>query len=496
MNNNEIIFKDKILDNVHGFIEYTEAEGKIIEMLIFKRMQSIKQLSIVNWVFPGSEHTRYTHSLGVMHICDKIAIQLKLSNYERRIVRFAGLLHDIGHYPLSHVGETPYKDNPESIDCDNFSKNYNLGIKHKIDDFVNKFETDFMTAKCEKGHHEYIGAEVIKRNDDIRDIIIDECGSENVIDIICDMIKGNAERNGTDPLLVQILHSELDADGIDYMLRDATFSGTSFGSFELDMLIKCMVIHTYKYNEKSYRILCIEPKAISAADQYLINKFFSSSQIVFNNHVSILEWMAESIVDWMQKNDTYFPSINTLFEWISDKDNKYAKYISFNDNYFWASLQNIIDNPASKTFPPYIVNLCANLLTHKELKFVQNSEFKIISSEEEDIKKGLHESEAYKHLEINDNHITLLSTKKISKHIPFKQFEEKLLSKKASEQKPHDEDEKDEEKRKIGRLMDGICVLDGNDVHLLCDDNRSLMQKLYNTTLVILRSYKLDAPNH
>lgn len=76
---------------------------KIINTDLFKRLQSIKQLSIVNWVFPGSEHTRYIHSLGVMYIADRMAMQLGLSVQERKIVRLAGLLHDIGHYPLSHV---------------------------------------------------------------------------------------------------------------------------------------------------------------------------------------------------------------------------------------------------------------------------------------------------------------------------------------------------------------------------------------------------------
>ena len=104
-----LVFKSQILDNVHGFISYTEAEKKIMDTLQFKRLQSIKQLSVVNWVFPGSEHTRYIQSLGVMHIADKMAISMRLSNRERRILRMAGLLHDIGHYPLSHVGEFPYK---------------------------------------------------------------------------------------------------------------------------------------------------------------------------------------------------------------------------------------------------------------------------------------------------------------------------------------------------------------------------------------------------
>lgn len=69
-------FAGRVLDNVHGFIYYTKAEEKIMNTLLFKRLQSIKQLSIVNWVFPGSEHTRYIHSLGVMYVADKIAMQL------------------------------------------------------------------------------------------------------------------------------------------------------------------------------------------------------------------------------------------------------------------------------------------------------------------------------------------------------------------------------------------------------------------------------------
>ena len=72
---NDIVFVDQILDNVHGFIPYTASEQAIMDTQLFKRLQSIKQLSVVNWVFPGSEHTRFIHSLGVMHIADKIAIR-------------------------------------------------------------------------------------------------------------------------------------------------------------------------------------------------------------------------------------------------------------------------------------------------------------------------------------------------------------------------------------------------------------------------------------
>ena len=135
METKDLQFSGKILDNVHGFIYYTEVEKKIMDTQLFKRLQSIKQLSVVNWIFPGSEHTRFIHSLGVMHIADRIAKQIGLDTNMRQVVRIAGLLHDIGHYPLSHVCEAPYKKDLTSYSAENYCKEVNLKVKSEIDNF-------------------------------------------------------------------------------------------------------------------------------------------------------------------------------------------------------------------------------------------------------------------------------------------------------------------------------------------------------------------------
>lgn len=260
---NKIQFVGQILDNVHGFIPYTEAEKKIMHTQLFKRLQSIKQLSVVNWVFPGSEHTRFIHSLGVMHIADKMAISLGLDDDKRRILRLAGLLHDIGHYPLSHVCEAPYRKpmTLEELPDREFCKNINETMRDKIDSFSIEPKTTLMSKSIGR-HHEAIGALIVCNDDEIRRIIIEECVDEHAPDIIADIIIGNVERPQVDPLLVQIIHSELDADGIDYLMRDATFSGTSFGSCEIDQLIRCLDVG--ECNDK--KVLCIKPKGIAAAD--------------------------------------------------------------------------------------------------------------------------------------------------------------------------------------------------------------------------------------
>lgn len=482
-----IEFVGKILDNVHGFIEYTKAEDKIMRLLLFKRLQSIKQLSLVNWVFPGSEHTRFIHSLGVMHIAYKIASQLELPYEEQKIVRLAGLLHDIGHYPLSHVCEFPYRRKMLQIGPGNYCKQVNQQIIKEIADYDSKPEVEFMRA-AKPGHHEEIGALVIKSNPEIRSIIADECGEE-AIETICDMITGNVERdNPRTCLLVQILHSELDADGIDYMLRDAVFSGTSFGSFEVDQLIRSMT--SVEYNRKY--ILCITPKAIAAADQYLINKFFSYSQVVFNKHTIVLEWMAEQIVSWMQENATYFPRKETLRnKWIKDTNSK--SFLDFTDNFFWSSIKSITENPAHETFPPYILELCKKLLHHQELPFVEGSEYKIVSRKNPDIKALLQSSAVYKQGSVWDSRITVLNTREITKHIPHSEYNPLIIMPEETESKlSSDEFNQYLDGQNMLRLMDGICVCDSEEVHLLCDDKRSLMQQLWGTKLVVMRSYAFE----
>lgn len=482
---NKLDFVGKVLDNVHGFIQYTAAEKKIMDTQLFKRLQSIKQLSVVNWVYPGSEHTRFTHSLGVMHIADKMAEKLELAIDERKMIRLAGLLHDIGHYPLSHVCEVPYKQSFALLEFpkdEEYCERINEDICDKIEGFSIDPKTSFMTNSA-GAHHEAIGAKIILNNEEIKNIIIEECGNQKAPQIIADIITGNVEREETDPLWVQIIHSELDADGIDYLMRDATFSGTSFGSCEIEMLISCLKTGTM--NDK--KIMCISPKGIPAADQYLINKFFSYSQVVFNRHIVVSEWMAIQVVNWMQKHSAFFPSIKTLDDWVT-KD--FDKYLGFTDNMFWSSLERILSNELSDLVPHYIKTFCQHLLRHNELDFVKKSEIRFITDNTEKAKLALREADIIKFPELKSSRITLLSKYQMSKQTPYEEFLEEINKQKGKE--ADTEIVEDEFPQLIlSRMMECISVLEEDgSMHLLCDDSRSLMQKMHNSNLVLLRSYE------
>lgn len=120
-------------DIIYGFITYDDWEREVINHPVFQRLRRIKQLSLTDMIYPGANHTRFEHSLGVMHLSTlfydsilgkrkqflKDVLNFNEAGFERdrRIIRFAALLHDIGHSSFSHAGEElmPYvpKGNPK-----------------------------------------------------------------------------------------------------------------------------------------------------------------------------------------------------------------------------------------------------------------------------------------------------------------------------------------------------------------------------------------------
>ena len=111
----------EIRDPVFGFIRINEWERDIIDHWVFQRLRRIRQLAWTDMVYPGATHTRFEHSLGVMHIAtqmfdsivakdqDFLKSELGFTEYglqrDRVLVRLASLLHDVGHAPFSHAGE-------------------------------------------------------------------------------------------------------------------------------------------------------------------------------------------------------------------------------------------------------------------------------------------------------------------------------------------------------------------------------------------------------
>lgn len=95
----------EVRDPIHSLIEYDEKEEKLINSSLFQRLRGVKQLALANFVYPGAHHTRFEHCIGTMHLAGRIAEKFGLGKEKIKILRLAGLLHDIGHGPFSHVSE-------------------------------------------------------------------------------------------------------------------------------------------------------------------------------------------------------------------------------------------------------------------------------------------------------------------------------------------------------------------------------------------------------
>ncbi|HUT74734.1 MAG TPA: HD domain-containing protein [Armatimonadota bacterium] len=91
---------------IHGLIEYGGLEERVINSRAMQRLRGIHQLAMAYLVYPGAVHTRFDHSLGVMHVAGRMAKVLGFSKREIGNIRLAALLHDVGHGPFSHVSDT------------------------------------------------------------------------------------------------------------------------------------------------------------------------------------------------------------------------------------------------------------------------------------------------------------------------------------------------------------------------------------------------------
>jgi len=433
-----IQYVDRILDPVHGFIDITQVEKEIIDLPIFKRLQSLKQLSLTNWVFPGAEHTRYMHSLGVMYIVDLMALNLKDTNgkiffndEQRQLLRLAGLLHDIGHYPLSHVTESVYLDNltkePASL------QEYNKNVLDEIERKFDRGKTDGKNINYMKSrssipmHHETIGAMVIREDEDIKRIINSYCPFVD-IDDICDIIEGNVDRNDDISAMVQLMHSELDADGIDYIMRDATFSGTTYGGFELGLLLRNLVVKKYK----GIDIVGVKPKGISLVDQYLISKYFSYTQVIMNRHVSIFNTMAELFTKTLIELDkSYYPHSDTLKSYIRRHCKDNDEYLKFTDRAFWSQLDAITNKDLEGIKPEYIVKIHNNLQHYQEFQVTSNGEFISTSNSREKVFRQLKRADIYNNLKNGaTDKIYVYLERGFTNELPEKTFKKILKTKK------------------------------------------------------------------
>lgn len=297
--NEEKVFKDPI----H---QYIYVDDQIIWELInakeFQRLRRIKQLGTTYLTFHGAEHSRFSHSLGVYEITRKIISMFKRNKYEewseeeRLVTLIAGLLHDVGHGAFSHSMEMAFSFNHEE-----WTKEIILG-----DSDINKILSKF-DAKMPK--------------------------------IITDILNKKYNK----PIVENIISSQLDADRMDYLLRDAYFTGVNYGTFDLERILR--VLRPYG------KQILVKESGMHSIEDYLMSRYQMYWQVYFHPVTRSGEIVLRKIFKRakdLYENEYHFDTLFTPIKRLFDKSIDIHDYFWLDDSffntqfYFWAKEKDVI----------------------------------------------------------------------------------------------------------------------------------------------------------
>lgn len=257
-----------IRDTIHGNIKIYDIFNQLLDTPELQRLYHVKQLGFAHLVFPGAHHTRFEHSLGAYKIAQDVASTLELDTEQTTLVCCAALLHDIGHGPFSHT--------LESILLQEF------GVDHvDLTDKILFGEYDVFTAT----EQEYFSKPTVH-----------ELLKENCIDIqqLADIVHGKFHNT---PYLSQILHSAVDVDQLDYLIRDAYYTGVAYGIIDIQRLLQTILIHN---NE-----LTVNKKGVSVVENILMARGLMYSSVYFHKTVRIAELMLSKAFELIENPEPF-----------------------------------------------------------------------------------------------------------------------------------------------------------------------------------------------
>jgi uncharacterized protein len=281
----------RINDPVHGTIGLSKLEVEIINTKAFQRLRNVKQLGLVNYVFPGADFTRLSHSLGVCHVTGKLFDTLKnnkiltIDDEDIRDFRLAALLHDIGHYPFSHTMEDALKNY-----YDNKTEKQVAESIFKRKGKVGHFSKQKQPEKIERPlKHDSVGNEILNNDREIVNIF------ENY-DVKTDTICSIFTRKDA-PKFANIISSDLDADRLDYLRRSSYCVGLPYGSVDINYLISQISI-----DNKENQNLCINSKALRTVDHFLLSRYFEYSQVIYHKTIAAFELILADLITYLIEN--------------------------------------------------------------------------------------------------------------------------------------------------------------------------------------------------
>lgn len=282
-------------DPVHNIIalSLSQPDDALLVRLIntpeFQRLRHIKQLGLALYTFQGAEHSRFTHSLGVMHVMTRVLDHLgkryPISDEARVVARVAAMLHDLGHGPFSHVIEKVLKQNHERW-------------------------TTRIIADPQTQVHLQLSA-------------FDASLPDKIIAAI--------EHHYRPAFIGDLVSSQLDVDRFDYLLRDSLMTGAKYGNYDLEW-----IIHALEIDEQNERIY-VSANGRFAVEEYLQARFYMFRQVYFHRSLRSAEAVLNSIlrraVMLMRAGELRFVVPDSVMERVlKEEELTTAEYLRFDDH--------------------------------------------------------------------------------------------------------------------------------------------------------------------
>lgn len=369
-----------IMDPVHGGIPVYSHELQVIDHPLFQRLNHIRQNDLLFLVFPGATHTRFSHSVGTMHLAgklysaiatsylskihseDKIEISkdcVTASHYINLCVRIAALLHDTGHGPFSHLFEHS-----------NSVKQF-LEQEHLIDKLWGNID---WTKYCEPGeklsHEDYsirCAYEILSTVSNDENFPVEMCDVLSIMEgakinpsqklinhakCLQDIIKTRVKKLNQNLNFVQsynldeqklaheilvfcqkLISGEVDADKMDYLLRDSFFSGCQYGAYNLDHLINSFSLGFDLTNSKKPWIgLLVKDKGVSAIENFVHSRFQLYMNLYSHKTVVGFKWLFSRALEELL-------NVPLVFERITSSLAQLDKFEIFTDEFLWEELR-------------------------------------------------------------------------------------------------------------------------------------------------------------
>lgn len=297
----------KLFDAIHGFIELNELERKIIQTLPFQRLRAINQIPTATFIYSGGSHKRFDHSIGTMHVVgkifDKVSSQKNIHeichecseeklSYWQNVVRAAALCHDLGHLPLSHLAE---------------------------EELIGKKGHEEWTMKIMRSH--YLKPIFEEKGIDVEDVIKVAVGPKIYKEpftkwelVLTEMLTGDC----------------FGGDRVDYLLRDAYYTGLSYGRFDYLQLIDSVRLLTFDNSI----VLGLEEDGIESCYALLLARFFMHCRLYQYPRAKSYSYHLKEFVIQFFENKQFLDSVEN--------------YIQINDFHVFAEIYSALFNPSHK----------------------------------------------------------------------------------------------------------------------------------------------------